>query len=106
MTEATTLLPIRTLAAVPVTGTAGLSDPIVAASYRTQIVRVRSTVDTCLSFSATAGTDPDDATEDDLEIGANQHEYFEVPSGTKISAIRATSAVSDGVLKITLCDKR
>lgn len=106
MAEPTTLEPIETTS-LAVTTTAANS--AVVGSYNEkapkirQVVRVRCTVDVCLRFSQVANEDPTAATTDDIEISANVHEYFDMLAGTKISAIRASSATGNGVLKITRC---
>jgi hypothetical protein len=109
MTESTTVSPITTLLAVPVTLSASVSQAI-GESHASRLtnrlmVRIRSTVDTCLRFTEDRDEDPT-ATTDDFEISANTHEYFDVLEGSKISAIRASSASGNGVLKITICAKR
>lgn len=107
MAEPTTLEPIETLS-VSATASANLSATV--GTYNSgqpnlrEVIRVRCTVDACLRFTQTIGSDPT-ATTDDMELTANTNEYFDIPSGGKVSVIRATSAVANGVLKITRCRK-
>ena len=109
MTEATTLTPLQTLAAVAVTSAAALTPAIGEAHPKSvgvrTYVRIRSTVDCCIAFSDSLTDDPV-ATDASMELGANQHEYFDVLVGSKISVKRAPSADADGLLKVTLCAKR
>lgn len=109
MAEPTTLIPLETMSPVAVTTSAALTGAVgtyhESRSKARQFVRVRCTVDVCLKFSEDRDADPT-ATTDDMELSANQHEYFDVLEGTKISAIRASSATGNGVLKVTLCGKR
>ena len=108
MSDPTTLEPVETLPPVAVSTSPSLSGVIgdysAAQPKFRLIVRVRATVDVCLRFSSSVSEDPE-ATVDDVELGANQHEYFDVLRGSKISAIRAASANADGILKITICKR-